>query len=368
MILCFRCSPTTKRQLDLLLDSNNYKDYSDIISAAVYNLGILETEVSKKGSFLISEQESRDLILTENDVQPHKKAKTLVSQEETTVPKLFSKTGFGSLPSNLKESSLKREMEENIPLNRWLFGQYNKFLPVKVNCRALAHLSNNSAATVLLEKAAEEISESALVLSNILSRHDELNDLKREDAFSTAFPSYKNSEKSLQRYVSQFVANVDGQGNISGLLADLRLIHLVGQEQQPCIQLTKAGWQFAALENPILDSNELSFSQKFFDTEIEFLLEHIEKTVPEENFAYQSILGLVSDGVNTPSELDKVLQERVAKSSQKDLSTSFLSSQRSGAISRMVDLQLIKRVREGVKVKYRVTQSGKTFLDGGKKS
>ena len=45
-----------------------------------------------------------------------------------------------------------------------------------------------------------------------------------------------------------------------------------------------------------------------------------------------------------------------------DLSQSFLASQRSGAVSRMSDLGLIERRREGVRVFYAVTDDGRAFL------
>jgi hypothetical protein len=46
-----------------------------------------------------------------------------------------------------------------------------------------------------------------------------------------------------------------------------------------------------------------------------------------------------------------------------DLSQSFLASQRSGAVSRMSDLGLIERRREGVRVFYAATEDGVVFLE-----
>jgi hypothetical protein len=47
---------------------------------------------------------------------------------------------------------------------------------------------------------------------------------------------------------------------------------------------------------------------------------------------------------------------------EKTLSESFLASQRSGAISRMEDLRLVLRVRDGVRVFYDVTDIGERYM------
>jgi hypothetical protein len=53
-----------------------------------------------------------------------------------------------------------------------------------------------------------------------------------------------------------------------------------------------------------------------------------------------------------------VAEDRIEK-----LSQSFLASQRSGAVSRMSDLNLVSRVRDGIRVSYVLTDEGTAFLD-----
>jgi hypothetical protein len=53
MVVCFRCSPETKRQLDGLLRSGGYRDYGEIMTAAVANLSVLEGETRREGTLFL---------------------------------------------------------------------------------------------------------------------------------------------------------------------------------------------------------------------------------------------------------------------------------------------------------------------------
>lgn len=104
-------------------------------------------------------------------------------------------------------------------------------------------------------------------------------------------------------------------------------------------------------------------TEKFSTEEREFLVHHIATAVPAEAFAYRSILEAVKAGHNTPEKLDAALKAYVSPDRAEDLSQSFLSSQRSGAVSRMSDLDLIGRQRDGTRVTYAVTDEGRAFLE-----
>ena len=47
MVICFRCSPDTKRLLDQAVRESGYADYAAVIEAAVANLAVLERSVSR---------------------------------------------------------------------------------------------------------------------------------------------------------------------------------------------------------------------------------------------------------------------------------------------------------------------------------
>lgn len=384
MIVCFECAPRTKILLDSLMDSQQYRDYSEVISLALDNLSVLQNELLSKG-VLTLESESElislharsgtDQVPKQNDDELPRQDKqdsegtnlqpeTLSTENSAPIPGLFLLDGIDDLSSSLAIPPADVwAVKQEVPLERWIFGQYNKFLPAKVSSRALAHLLQDKPDGVRLEDAAFEISQQALTIGSVLAYYDKQNGTKRDDALSTAFPSPdREVEKSCRRYANQFVASVTKKGKVSGLLIDLKLINHTGGNK-PRLKLTEAGWSFAKLRNPILDNNPPETAQKFTADERTFLLDHISGSVPAEDFAYRAVLGAVDAGARTPGKLDTALQEYVSKDASQTLTESFLATQRSGAVSRMADLGLITRKRDGVKVSYLTTDLGKQYAE-----
>jgi hypothetical protein len=251
---------------------------------------------------------------------------------------------------------------QEIPLDRWVFGQYNRLLPAKASCRALAHLVCEEPRGVLLEEAAQQIAEKAAVLGELLGRHDLEHKIGRDHKLSTAFPSV-DKEASLQRFATQFVASVNSRGQVSGLLMDLKLVNSNGSGATR-LKPTTVGWQFATMPNPVLDGMQETPIHKFSDDERDFLLKHIARSVPAEDFAYRAVLSAIEDGADSPDAVGLALRRYIPKSDERRMSESFASSQRSGAISRMTDLSLLQRIREGVRVSYVLTDTGRRYLQG----
>lgn len=379
MIVCFDCTSRTKSLLDRLVDSEQYKDYSEAISSALENLVVLQNELSGKGALIIesgnesisvrSQPKGGKVARQDKATQLPKKvkkedlrAKTLQQSIPTQIPEIFLWDSIsGPLSPLASPPGDVWAMGQEVPLERWIFGQHNRLLPTKASCRALAHLLSDQPKGVSLDEAASKISEEAMILGSFLAHRDKQNGTKRDEALSTAFPSpNREVEKSRLRYANQFVAGISKQGKVSGLLMDLKLINHTGGKI-PRLKLTEAGWGFAKLRNPVFDSDPPETAQKFTAEERSSLLNHISSSVPVEDFAYRTILGAVGDGAQTPEKLDSALQSYVSKNLDRNLTKSFMASQRSGAVSRMADLELIARERNGVKVSYVVTDSGKQY-------
>jgi len=87
-----------------------------------------------------------------------------------------------------------------------------------------------------------------------------------------------------------------------------------------------------------------------------------------EDYTYRTILAEVNRGHDSPDELDAALRSLVLSGDADKYTDSFLSSQRSGAVSRMADLGLVTRVRKGVRVEYRVTERGLAYFNNGRGS
>ena len=385
MVICFECDTKTKAILDNFLTSDQYRDYSEVISTAIANLAVLRSRVPKSGSVVIS---STEVSTAKNDrpssVSVDKRSGSsfpalapLASVHNqrhgasaSAIPAVFRLDDITDNPPAIGKITTERwEKEGKIRLDRWIFGQYNKLLPAKVTCRALAHLLADKPHGVPLARAATVISEEAAVLGNYLSVRDSNHSLRREEALHTGFPHITLSaggervtNSGQLRYANHFVAGEIRKNEVSSLPIALKLIHCEGPEQ--LIQLTEPGARFALLRNPVLDGPQLQPTQKLSREEIDLLLDHISRHVPVELFAYQTLLAAILNGANTPDKLTASLQEMDIwwRDRKPEDTVSFFSTQRSGAISRMVDLELTQRERQGTRVTYKVTPPGEKFL------
>jgi len=251
---------------------------------------------------------------------------------------------------------------ESVPLERWLFGQYNKLLPAKATCRALLNLLADTPDGLAVGAAGTTIAEAAAHLGDVLSRHDERHNLCRRDALAVGFPSSgPKGDKGRLRYASQFVAAVNAHGQLSGLPFGLKLLNVAGSGGTKLL-LTEMGIRFACMENPVLDGSQSSSPQKFTSKETDFLLQHISSSVPVEDFAYRTVLSVVLEGANTPSHADDALRAFISPEARERVTKAFLSTQRSGAVSRMVDLDLLWREHAGTRVCYVPTERGAQYV------
>lgn len=356
MILCLEIDARTKANLEELVHSGRYADFSEAVSVAIANQLLLHQHARQKGgSFIVPTDDA----LIEGSKKP---LTSSVPTNESKIPLIFSTaselpegTKLGALPS---DSFVPGAL---VPVDRWIFGQHNKLLPVKASSRALASMTIDSRG-IPLAKAASDIASQAVQLGDYLRELDDKHHFSRDEALAVAFPISQSdtTDKARLRYANQFVGAVNKQGQVSGLLADLKLVSLV-PGKEPRIRLTEAGWNFAILENPILDGRA-RFTSKLGESEIRFLVEHIRSHVPAEDFAYRTILNACNEGTNTPEMLDEYLSKFISPRQSSPFTPAFISTQRSGAISRMSDLGLIARNRTGVKVTYVASESGGRYV------
>jgi hypothetical protein len=382
MIICFNCGAQTKQYLDRMLADRQYKDYAEIIEVAIANLMVLTREIQQKGSIIIeadgeapTSQRGQLVNTAERETKRGQaSAGVRVSQlgaagsvpgmaEEGVVPKLFTRPDNCEAPPNLPsvpDDPLASDVQTT--LDRWLFGQYNKLLPLKVNCRALAWLVSSHTSGIPLEIATRDIAAAAARLGDYLEKQDFLSSNTRYERLATAFPRTGPSrEKSLLRYGNQFIGTVDGHGALLGLPFAYRMVQLAPGDSSRIV-LTQAGWQFACMANKVLDELQGSSRLRFSNEETDFLINHIRRCIPIEHFAFRQIITAIGERANTPERLAEALGHLVPPESAGSLSPSFLASQHSGAISRMTDLGLVTRYQNGLWVSYKVTDAGREFV------
>lgn len=357
MIICFRCDRATKDLLDALRLQAGATDYGELMHEALTTYHLLLEQTAQTGSMVFADSDGHggsDFPIFRRAGQAKGTPERIVGE----VPDLFRlpTERFPGCPVQAKEATGVTSA------GNWIFGQLNRLLPAKAACRALANLSLRNGPAVPIS-VASEIAETAASLGDVLRQHDNAMSVPRDDRFATAFPTEgPEGEKGRLRFATQFVAYADGQGELAGLPAELQLIApAAGQEGDTGVSLTSAGWELALLPNPALDATASAITRLGVE-ERDFLRRHIAGFVPHELDAYCTLLQAIVNGSNTPTALDTVAGTTVLPHVLERLSASYLSTQRSGAISRMSDLNLVRRERSGSRVLYRATDSGQSFL------
>jgi hypothetical protein len=358
MILCIQVSKRTKEEMDRLLEIGQYTDYSEAVAVSVSNQVLLHDDAVARAGLRVQAKPPR----TSKD-HPHRENGHEGTTDETAprIPVLFSPIAVD--PVGVKVADLPCNtisFGDEVSVDQWIFGQHNKLLPVKATCRALANLllrTTTSHEGVPLSKAASEIAGEAVILGDFLRQADTAYGIPRDDTLAFAFPrsDSTNSDKSRLRFASQFVGSVNSQGIFTGLPTELKLVNK-DDSQTPRLLLTEAGWQLAKLANPVLDGRIDRATNRFGDEESSFLINHIVANVPSESFAFRVVLRAVIAGANTPDTLDDALEQFLPKRQFKPFTRAFLTTQRAGVVSRLSDLGLLRRIRDGIKVTYSTTE------------
>ncbi len=400
MIISFRCSPRLKQQIVALVEAGLYPDVSAFCETAIENQLLLEQAHPD------SPTRERHSQRTKSKVNPaanpvRKRAAKEPRYERTTIAAASgepSTTGLASIrPSDPRGESeglvhpadrtlfppdkilLSRaakppfslpeafsdifHLDEEIPVDRWLFGQYNRILPVKVSMRALCSLAEQGKDALVLETVAPRIAEAAAQFGSCLQSLDRRFGIHRDESLATAFPDLGvEGQKGRVRFQNQFVGHTV-KGEQGGLLVGLKLAVIQVTKNKPHIFPTVAGWEFARLSNPLLDDPTPQMPIRFGEEEIAFLLQHVKDNVPVELFAYRVILSLITDGLRTPESLNQGLASYLSPGKTLRDEEDFVSTQRTGAIGRIADLGLVGRERQSTRISYLLTIAGRKFLE-----
>lgn len=403
MILSFRCPPMLKERTEALIATGLYSDFSAFCVAALENQLLLEEAHSNakgrgvpletqtlrqggissgkrlaKGETVREGRKRRDMsrtgapssssyipplpldgrATTKESNEPHLVGTQTISPD-LVLAHLSAEPPF-ALPSVLSDVF---QTDQEIPVERWLFGQYNRLLPAKVSIRALAVISMEGKDALTLEAVAPRIAEAAAHFGSYLQSVDRRFSYHRDDAFATAFPELGvEGQKGRVRYQNHFVGHTV-KGEQGGLLVGLKLAVIQVIKNKPHILPTTAGWEFARLPNPLLDTPISEGLARLSGEEIEWLLRRIMEHVPVELFAYRVILSLVSEGRRTPESLNQGLALHLSPGKKLSDEEDFVSTQRTGVLGRMGDLSLVGRERQSTRMTYYLTPGGKIFLD-----
>ena len=369
MLLYVRISEALKAKVDELVARGHYSDLSAAVSVALENLILAEQEHADSAKPLAHRGNIQDEVPTpaagkaptSQFIEQRSHARTEKAHLPTpsifnwSQPPTISDKLIAPVPADLFRSG------QEVPVERWIFGQQNRALPAKVNSRLLITLVAQAGAELELFEAASAISLQATAIFSFLSDMDARFESGKDDQLSTGFPE-PGSEKAMSRYANHFAAYESTQGNLTGMLLQLKLAGVKRAKNKTYLLPTQACIDFAALTNPLLDRPiSEKPDEKFSTEEIEWMLSHIAEHVPVEACAFRTVLAGLAQGCNTPDTLDQYVKEHATEKS--DMTDAFVSTQRSGAVSRMADLDMVKRQRDGTKVSYAATNRGLDWLE-----
>lgn len=351
----------TQRQFEeikRLISQDKYLDLAQFIDAAVENQ--LHIEKSDPA------QEYRPLgaqVMADN-IASFKSDKA--ESPKVFVPQPADKhcLGLVSLPRDTKtveppsDADLRFIFPEAGPEKNWLWGQVNRIFPIKIGIRYLAAaLGENQ--TIDLNAFREMNLRCPALIEERLRNYEMNKGIDRDKCISTGLPgAAANDFKSHERYRNQFLAVYRKDGKLDGALPLHKFVNVVVENGKPRIGITKAGLDFALLENPVLDRED--FSVSLSDAEKAFYITHMRNCMPGEYAGIKWVLSEIKEGKSR----DEINSDMAAHFGQawNSPSAEFITTQRAGMIARVSELGLITKEKTGVKVKYLIAEKGLELL------
>lgn len=235
-----------------------------------------------------------------------------------------------------------------------LWGQYNRIFPIKLTLRILANIINSNGSNVNLDYFKEEASNAARELGLQLKYMDEIYKRNRDVRLSTGLPIGEDKNKALSRFKMHFVGYLTKNNNVEGAPGSLGFVNIFkGENGKVEIGITEAGLDFSILKNPILDGEYPKTS--LFDEERKYYINHIFQNVKGEAKAMKLILESIKNGFDTPNSLNEIVRRL-----NDNWSDDMTNTMKVGLISRLFDLQLITKKKDGLKVRYFLTPMGES--------
>ncbi len=242
-----------------------------------------------------------------------------------------------------------------------LWGQFYRYLPLKVGIRVLTNASTQG--PIPVEEFYELAAETAEMFRLRLAEIDRRTGKGVGEKLATSFPN--GGRRSRLRYISQFLIGVRPTDHrVSGFMSRLGFASVAENGEGSLVSPTSWGLEFSRIGNPIIDDD--SPASPLSQEETKFLLQHTSKNVrPEYDHMVSILKALPGEGM-TGEELNGELRGfylSFQKNSRR-WSPGMTNTMRSGATSRMVELGLIRRTRPNRGAPFLMTESGKKWLEG----
>jgi hypothetical protein len=240
-----------------------------------------------------------------------------------------------------------------------LWGQYYRFLPLKVVLRVIANMSIISLPSV------DEVTENCILVATEigerLRKADREMANKKGKKISIVFPrkDQKSVEKSRKRFISQYLGYIQsGKGVLKGMGAALLFMNMANGR----IGLTSSGLRFASLENPVIDKSDYRYS--ISNEEADFLIDHLMENVPDEAEHVSWLLHGLKEGLSSREQINNHMRRFYAKYEINGHWTDkMIETMRAGLVSRLSELGFIEVFYSGKNASYILTERGNIIID-----
>jgi hypothetical protein len=147
-------------------------------------------------------------------------------------------------------------------------------------------------------------------------------------------------------------------GLLDGALAVMRFCNIYSDKRKQFIGITKPGLRFSLIENPVLDNN--NFNKSLNEEESLFYINHVKENIIGEYAAMHWLVKQIENGNNERDPLNREIDKTYGEIWK--ATSAVINTQRAGLTSRMTELGLIERDKNGVRVKYRVSEFGRRLF------
>ena len=341
-------NPQLELKIEEVIKSKGFRDFHHFATVALENQVAWETDDNTNTTNDVTN--ALDLQISQlNKVVPpgnvSLKTALVASEELLSMPNPNQEPRLSHLP-----------IPENA--NNILWGQYYRFLPVKVGVRVLLNMYTDHFPE--LRDFTEKVTKVALPFRHQLAKLDRSDRRSFGELLSASFPTH--DEKSVKRFVNHYMLYLrTSDMALLGMMPELKLINVISDESRVArIGLTNFGSQFALLQNPAIDLNK---PQALSDDEIDFLLNHIADNIPAE-FEHMTVaLKAIKEGKKTRDELNTFLKEYYSNYHKgTEWSGTVVNTMRSGLMGRLNELGLVRRQKHGKNIRYDVTDTGEKYI------
>jgi hypothetical protein len=224
-----------------------------------------------------------------------------------------------------------------------LWGQINSVLAIKFSTREIARVLSHRPESTLKALSGVVALAAAAIAPRLVEADSQLEN-GRGERFATSFPS--PSEKSQDRFANQYVGARRLDERYDGALFQLGLLGITA-EGLP--RLTRRGFDFANLENPVLDAGPLEKARWLSDQEERFYIQEVVANTAVEANPMRWILAAIPSGIVDRSRMIDDLAK-----AKPEWSPSQVETYRVGATSRSVQLRVLRLTASGRKVTYQL--------------